>query len=72
MAKGEPDGEEILYILEMVYAWHTMPGREFFKRYGDMTIAGRMLSAVQSTLERAGRNLEWETKRVSKSGWLTR
>jgi len=72
MAKGEPDGEEILYILEMVYAWHTMPGREFFKRYGNMVIYTKMWGAVRSTLERAGRNLEQKTKHVSKSRRLTR
>ena len=67
MPKAEPNREEILDTLETVYAWHSMPGREFFKRYGDKTIYSKMWGAVRSTLERAGRNLEWETKRVSKS-----
>ena len=58
MRKGKPDREEILDTLEMVYAWHAMPGREVFKRYGDMTIASKMWSAVGSTFERAGRDLE--------------
>lgn len=57
MEKREPDREEVLDILEMVYAWHTMPGKEFFKRYGDMTIYSKMWGAVRSTLERAGRDL---------------
>ena len=64
---GEPEREEILDTLEMVYAWHAMPDREFFKRYGDMTIYSKMRGAVRATLKRAGRNLGWETKRVSKS-----
>jgi len=72
MGKVEPDREEILDTLEMVSAWHTMPGREFFKRYGDMTIASKMWGAVRSTLEHAGRGLEQETRRFSKSRRLTR
>jgi hypothetical protein len=67
MGKGEPDREEILNTLEMVYAWHSMPGREFFKRYGDMTIHSNMLGAVQSTLERAGRDLEKNAGHISNS-----
>jgi hypothetical protein len=67
MEKREPDREEVLDILEMVYAWHTMPGKEFFKRYGNMTIYSKMWGAVRSTLERAGRDLELKTYRVSKS-----
>jgi hypothetical protein len=67
MDKREPDREEILDTLEMVYAWHTMPGWEFFKRYGDMTTSCRMWGAVRSTLERAERDIERKTKRVSKS-----
>ena len=72
VGKAEPDREEILDTLEMVYAWHAMPGREFFKRYGDMAIYAKMWGAVRSTLERAGRNLEQKTKHVSKSRRLTR
>jgi hypothetical protein len=42
MDRREPDRGEILDALEMVYAWHSMPGREFFKRYGDMVIYSKM------------------------------
>ena len=67
MGNGEPVWKEILDTLEMVYAWHAMPGRQFFKRYGDITIASKVWGTVQSTLERAGSNLEQKTKGVSKS-----
>ena len=67
MRKGEPDREEILDTLEMVYAWHTMRFVEFYMRYADTRNAGNMWEAVRSTLERAGRDIERKTKRVSKS-----
>ena len=70
MGKGEQDREEILDTLEMIYTWHAMPGRQCFKRYGDMTIYSKMRDAVRATLKRAGRNHGWETKRVSKSWGL--
>jgi hypothetical protein len=67
MGKGEPDPEEILDTLEIAYAWHAMPGRDFFKRCGDMTIYSKMWGAVRSTPGRVGRDLEQKSKCLSET-----
>jgi hypothetical protein len=42
MDKAEPDREEILDTLEIVYAWHTLRFVELFRRYADLENSGNM------------------------------